>query len=87
MAEGDHEIVPVSMEQAMAVAAVMLVATINTFTKPEDDDKTKRDISWVALSIFLHQLLMASKHKDIAIKILEALIEELRNALPSQPSV
>lgn len=87
MAEEDYQIAPVRMDQTMVIAATMLVATISTFFKPEDDDKTKRDISWAALSVFLHQLLMASKHKDIAIKVLEALIVELKDAQPSQPSV
>lgn len=66
----------------MSVLAVILGATINTFLTEEMDDKTKRDVSWVALSTFLYQVVMAAKHKDIAIKILEALIEELKDALP-----
>ncbi len=87
MAGGNHDIAPVRMDQAMSVAAVMVIATVNTFCKPEDDDKTKRDISWAALAVFLHQLLMASKHKDIAVGVLEALIVELKDAKPSQPPV
>lgn len=84
---GDHQIPAVRMDQTMAIAATMLVATINTFFKPEDDEKTKRDISWAALSVFLHQLLMTSKHKNIAIVVLEALIQELKDAQPSQSPV
>lgn len=77
----------VSLDQTMSVMVVALVATINTFIKEEDEDKTKRDLSWLAITLSLHGLLMPSKHKDIAIKVLETLIQELKDAQPIQAPI
>ena len=78
MAEVDIEIGPINMAQTMAIAANMVVATVNTFVRPEDTDDEKAKLSWICLSVFLHQLLMPSKRKDYAVSILSAIIVGLK---------
>ena len=85
--EEDHKIPEVRMDQTMAVAAVMVVATLSIFVREEDSPEEKTVTSLIALSIFLHQLLMMSKHKDKVVAILEAVIMELKDAIPSQSSI
>ncbi len=77
MPEGDIEIGPINMGQTMSIAALMVVATINTFLKPEDSEEDKTAISWTCLAVFLHQLLAPTKHPDKAIGVLKAIIVEL----------
>lgn len=84
MPDDDFQIEPVNMAQTMSVMATVLVATVNTFLREEDTPEEKTGRSWAALTVFLHQLLMATKHPNKAIGVLKAIIVELeeRDAKP-----
>lgn len=87
-----HKVPPIRMDQAMSIAAIMVAATIRTFGRPEDSPEELAALHQTCLAVFLHQLLMPTKHKETMAKILESLIIELRkpeqaNAQPNTPSI
>ena len=75
--QGDIEIGPINMGQTMAIAESMVAATVETFLRPEDSAEHKTALSWICLSVFLHQLVIPSKHPDKAIGCLKAIIGAL----------
>lgn len=78
----DHPIPPVRMDQSMAIAAGMVAALIGTFRKTDTDTPEELTaLHLTCVAVFLHQLLMPATHKDKVIKILQAITDELRDAL------
>lgn len=74
----------------MSVVAIIVTATIGMFSDPEDSLEELSELHQACIAVFLHQLLMSSKHKEKIVGILEALIVEFKNqeqtdAQPSKP--
>jgi hypothetical protein len=85
MSEGDLEFPASSMGQAITVLADIVCSYVSSMQpqgcSPGDDLKT---LHQVAISIFLHQLLMRSQHKTEMAGILDAIAAELRDQ-PDRP--
>lgn len=71
---------PIHAGQFMNAMAILVANSLNLYLKPEDTDEQKTAASYVMISIFMHQFCMAAKHKDKMIKVLEIIIDELKEA-------
>ncbi|WP_375782873.1 hypothetical protein ACE10Z_23455 [Bradyrhizobium sp. Pha-3] len=78
---GNFEIPPVSMGQSISIVADVVAGFIGSM-RPQNFTGTDHEMKvyhQTAVSLFLYQLLMRSKHKEEMAKILEAIIVELRS--------
>lgn len=80
---GDLEFEPVNMGQALGVLANVVGVFVSNTGSPAIEDPTKR--AQLSLTLFLHQLLMASKDKAKMADILDLLSIELREAAKAEP--
>lgn len=81
----DHKIPPVRMDQAMALAADMVVGLFKTFTPASATEDEAETASLICLSIFLYQLLTPARQKTKVAGLLRAIIVELED--PQEPIV
>lgn len=80
---GDLEFEPVNMGQALGVLANIVGVFVSNTGSPSIEDPTTR--AQLSLTLFLHQLLMASKDKAKMADILDLISIELREAAKAAP--
>lgn len=80
--EGDLNFEPVNLGQSLGVLADVVGVYISNSGSEAIQDKTK--LAQLSLTIFLHNLLMASKHKAKMADILDLLSIELREAAKAE---
>ncbi len=80
---GDLTFEPVNMGQALNVAADIVAAYIGC-QEPLAGLEPKK-ASQIAVTVFLHSLLMRAKHKEEMANILDLISAELREAAKAEP--
>lgn len=84
MAEGDLQFEPVNMGQALGVLADLVAIYVGNVHSPAIEDK--KAATQLNVAIFLHHLLMRSKHKKEMAALLDILSAELRAAAETEAS-
>lgn len=81
--QGDLTFDPINMGQALNVIADVVAAYIGSQVPIEGLEPKKA--SQIAVTIFLHSLLMRAKYKEEMANILDLIATELREAAKSEP--
>jgi hypothetical protein len=84
--QGDITFSPVNMGQALNVLADVVAGYISVSTPAKLNDHNKKTAQQVAVTIFLHSLLMRSKHKTEMAGLLDIISAELRDAAAAEAS-
>lgn len=85
--EGDIQLGPINSGQTMAMMAFTVRAVVATFLRPEDTDEEKTKLSLILFSIFLQQYISVAIKPEVYAPILEIMIKEVCNAIPSTTPV
>jgi hypothetical protein len=75
----DHQIPEVRLDQSLSVLADVVACYIGA-TKTTDGDGDLKSLHQMCVAIFLHALLMKSRHKEEMAKIVDAIAIALREA-------
>jgi hypothetical protein len=75
----DHNIPSVRMDQSLSVLADVVASYVGQIKGLTDEVDLKK-LHQLAISVFLHQLLMKSQHKEEMAKILDIIALSLREA-------
>jgi len=82
--QGDLTFDPVNMGQALNVLAGVVAAYIGSQESPTGLEP--KQASQIAVTIFLHSLLMRAKHKEEMANILDLIAAELREVAKAAPT-
>ncbi|MCK1693683.1 hypothetical protein [Bradyrhizobium sp. 144] len=82
--QGDLTFDPVNMGQALNVLADVVASYVTTSVPAGLADKDAKAASQLAVTIFLHSLLMRSKHKMEMAGLLDIISAELRDAAAAE---
>jgi hypothetical protein len=83
MSDGNLHFEPVNMGQALNVLADVVAAYVSSVHTGAIEDKKKA--TQLNVTIFLHSLLMRSKHKEEMASLLDIISTELREAAKTEP--
>jgi hypothetical protein len=81
---GDLAFAPVNMGQALNVLADIVATYVSATISPAIEDK--KAATQLNVMLFLHSLLMRSKHKQEMAKLLDLIGAELRDAAKAEPA-